>query len=190
MSTHVCPWWLTYTFDNPLRACFHKPANILAPYVAPSMTVADIGCGFGYFSIGLAGLVGKKGKVIAVDIQQKMLEKAEQRARKTGVSEIIEFHKCSPNSLNINHSLDFALAFWMVHETGDNVYFFQQVYAALKPGGRFLMVEPKLHVSTIQFNKQVNLTENTGFLKIGEPKIRLSHSAVFQKKATSDAKIK
>ncbi|MDH4318106.1 MAG: class I SAM-dependent methyltransferase [Desulfobulbaceae bacterium] len=182
MSGHVCPWWLTYTFDNPLRSLFHNPAEILAPYVIPGMTVADLGCGFGYFSIGLARIVGPDGRVIAVDIQQKMLEKAKQRALNVGLDAIIEFHKCSPDSLNMSKVTDFALAFWMVHETGDPVRFLRQVYIALRPEGTFLMVEPILHVSEKSFGAQTRLAEEVGFIPIGFPRIRLSRAVAFRKK--------
>ena len=180
MSRHICPWWLTYTFDNPLRALFHNPAEILAPYVARGMTVADLGCGFGYFSIGLARMVAPNGRVIAVDIQQKMLEKARQRARKAGVDAIITFHQCSPDSLDMSQHTDFVLAFWMVHETGDTARFLRQVHTALKPGGIFLMVEPKFHVSEKSFGTQTRLAEEVGFVPIDFPEIRLSRAVAFR----------
>ena len=41
--------------------------------MAEGMTVLDVGCGMGFFSIGLAKLVGDKGCVIAADVQPKML---------------------------------------------------------------------------------------------------------------------
>ena len=73
-SPHVCPWWLCYSFDNPLRRLIHNPQRILSPYIKQGMTVLDAGCGMGYFSIGMAKMVGDSGKVIAVDLQQKMLD--------------------------------------------------------------------------------------------------------------------
>ncbi len=71
---HICPWWYAYTFDNPLRHLFHKPERMLAGYVKPGMTVMDIGCGMGFFSIGMARMVGEEGAVISVDLQQQMLD--------------------------------------------------------------------------------------------------------------------
>jgi 2-polyprenyl-3-methyl-5-hydroxy-6-metoxy-1,4-benzoquinol methylase len=68
---HICPWWLCYTFDNPLRKLVHKPERILGPYVHEGQTVLDIGAGMGYFSIFLAKRVGKKGLVNAADVQRK-----------------------------------------------------------------------------------------------------------------------
>jgi 2-polyprenyl-3-methyl-5-hydroxy-6-metoxy-1,4-benzoquinol methylase len=93
---HVCPWWLAYTFDNPLRKLFHKPRIMLAPYVKEGMHVMDVGCGMGFFSIGMAKLVGDNGKVFSVDLQSKMLEITEKRARRAGVDRRIFIHRCAP----------------------------------------------------------------------------------------------
>jgi 2-polyprenyl-3-methyl-5-hydroxy-6-metoxy-1,4-benzoquinol methylase len=68
---HVCPWWLAYTFDNPIRKLFHKPQKMLSLYVKEGMSVMDVGCGMGFFSIGMARMVGDNGNVIAVDLQKK-----------------------------------------------------------------------------------------------------------------------
>ena len=48
---HVCPWWLAYTFDNPLRRLVHNPEKMLQKFIKEGDTVVDIGCGMGYFSI-------------------------------------------------------------------------------------------------------------------------------------------
>ena len=146
MGNHVCPWWLAYTFDNPLRALFHKPEQIFTHLVKEGMTVADIGCGMGYFSIGLARLVGDGGRVIAADIQKKMLEVMEERARSAGVRDIIRPHLCKEKEIGITQPVDFALAFWMVHETPDKKQFLQEISAILKDSGLLLITEPKLHV--------------------------------------------
>ena len=67
-SDHVCTWWHAYSFDNPLRKLIHKPKRILGAYVKDGMTVMDVGCGMGHFSIGMANLVGEQGKVIASNL--------------------------------------------------------------------------------------------------------------------------
>ncbi len=61
MNDRVCPWWICYTFDNPLRRLIHDPERLLEPYVKPGMTVVDIGCGMGYFTLG-AGEAGRSGR--------------------------------------------------------------------------------------------------------------------------------
>jgi len=55
--THVCPWWAAYSFDNPLRKLVHNTTRILGPYLGPGVKAVDIGCGMGFFSIGMASLL-------------------------------------------------------------------------------------------------------------------------------------
>ncbi len=111
----VCPWWLCYSFDNPLRRFIHDPEPLLAPYVKPGMTVVDVGCGMGYFTISLAKITGPGGKVIAVDLQQRMLDALVRRAEKAGVADRVIPHRCQKESLGVEGPADFALAFWMAH---------------------------------------------------------------------------
>jgi len=181
MGNHVCPWWLAYTFDNPLRALFHKPEQIFSPYVQEGMTVADIGCGMGYFSIGMAGLVGEGGKVIAVDIQDKMLEKMEQRAKKKGVGTVIHPIQCSEHDIGISETLDFALAFWMAHETPDIEKFFAQIHSVLKPEGLLLITEPRFHVSADEYRRELEIAARVGFEVNEEPSVTFSHAAILGK---------
>jgi 2-polyprenyl-3-methyl-5-hydroxy-6-metoxy-1,4-benzoquinol methylase len=83
---HVCPSWLCFTFDNPLRRIFQDPYEILSPYIRPGYTVVDIGPGKGYFTIPMCKLVGREGKVIATDIQESMLMSLHRRASEAGLA--------------------------------------------------------------------------------------------------------
>lgn len=179
MGDHICPWWAAYTFDNRLRYFFHNPEKILAKYVAKGMTVLDVGCGMGFFSIGLAKLVGDKGGVIAADVQPKMLAAMQKRSQKAGVSNIIRPHRSKPDKLGINTAVDFILAFWMVHEVSDPALFFQQMGGCLKSNGTILIAEPKFHVSAKRFQKIVVFAQESGLNFCETPTIRLSRSAVF-----------
>ena len=49
---------MAWTFDNPLRRWFQDPERILGSFVREGMTVADIGCGMGYFSVAMAKMIG------------------------------------------------------------------------------------------------------------------------------------
>jgi len=175
----VCPWWLCFTFDNPLRKLLHNPEAILSPYVRPGSTVIDIGPGMGYFSIPLARLVGPTGRVIAIDVQAKMLEALTSRARRSGVSDRIQPHLASPDSLGNHPKVDFVMAFWMVHEVPDQRKFFTEILGFLKPKGLFLLVEPIFHVPKKNFLRTLQTANEIGFIVKDMPKIRLSHSVLF-----------
>lgn len=181
MNDRVCPWWICYTFDNPLRRLVHDPGRLLEPYVKSAMTAVDIGCGMGYFTLGAAKLVGPEGRVIAVDLQQQMLTTLERRARRAGLSDRIVPHRCQPDRLGVEEPADFALAFWMVHEVKDKPRFFAQISAFLKPGGRLLLVEPKLHVTRSRFERTVETCREAGFRLLGEPVVALSCAVLMER---------
>ena len=116
MSGHICPWWGGYFIDNPLRWLLHDPAKIVGPYIMPGMTVVDIGCGMGFLSLAMARMVGERGVVIAVDLQQQMLEHHNAAGQKAGLAERIRPHRCQQDRLGVDARVDFAVAMMMVHE--------------------------------------------------------------------------
>jgi 2-polyprenyl-3-methyl-5-hydroxy-6-metoxy-1,4-benzoquinol methylase len=175
----VCPWWLCFIFDNPIRKLLHNPETILSPYVRPGNTVIDIGAGMGYFSIPLARLVGPTGHVIAIDVQAKMLSALANRARRYGVSERIKPHLANSDSLGTHPSADFVMAFWMVHEVPNPRAFFKEILGFMKSDGLFLLVEPILHVRKKDFLRTIQTANEIGFIVKDMPKIRISRSALF-----------
>jgi len=177
-QNHVCPWWLCYTFDNPLRRLLHNPEVILKPYVKPGNHVIDVGAGMGYFTIPLARLVGPPGRVTAIDLQPRMLSALRRRAGKNGVSEIIATHLANPDTLGQHAPADFILAFWMAHEVPAQQEFLTEIRQLLKPEGLFLLVEPKFHVSPRAFRQTLETAEALGFYSQEHPPIRASHSAL------------
>ena len=176
----VCPWWKAYTFDNPIRKLFHPSRKVLGAYITAGMTVMDVGCGMGHFSIGMAMLVGENGKVIAVDLQQKMLNVMLKRAKRAGMIERIRPHLCEADNIGIKEKVDFILAFWMVHEVGDQKDLFSRFKSVLAPGGKILIAEPKFHVTAKELERSIETAETCGLRCVGKPDIRFSLTALFE----------
>jgi FkbM family methyltransferase len=174
----VCPWWFASVLDNPVRKLLHNPERLLGPYVEKGQTVVDIGCGPGIFSIAMAQLVGETGKVIAVDIQDKMLERLKQKIARARVRNIT-IHKAEPDRIGIAENVDFALAFYMVHEVQDKANIFHEVAGIMKPKSRFLVVEPTLHVPASSFDNTIKIARACGLAPVSEPKVRLSRAVLF-----------
>ena len=66
-NNRVCPVELANSLDSKIRRWIQNPRRILAPYIKEGMTVLDVGCGPGFFSVEMAKMVGNKGKVIAAE---------------------------------------------------------------------------------------------------------------------------
>jgi ubiquinone/menaquinone biosynthesis C-methylase UbiE len=177
-ENHVCPWWVAYTFDNPLRRIIHNPEKVLGNYVKEGMTVMDLGCGMGYFSIGMARLVGGSGKVIAVDLQQKMLDTMVKRASRSGVADRISPRLCAADDLELEDRIDFILAFWMVHEVPDQKNFFNSLKSTLETDGKMLIAEPKMHVTAEDLKMTIDIAQSCGWRPIESPDIRFSHTVL------------
>ncbi len=182
-SHRVCPWYGIWTFDNLLRPLIHDRERIFGPWVRPGMTALDIGCGAGYFSLGLARLVGPGGKVISVDLQPQMLAMLERRAQRAKLQDRITRQACTPGSLGLsNVQADFANAFWMVHEVPDSGVLLAEVRNALKSGGRLLVAEPRGHVSDKDFANLLEKARTLGWSLEATPRIAFSRTAVLEKK--------
>jgi ubiquinone/menaquinone biosynthesis C-methylase UbiE len=178
---HVCSHKHVWTFDNFLRPLIHNPAKIFSPYVEAGMRVMDVGCGAGFASLGLARLVGDHGRVVAVDVQPEMLAKVTRRAARSGLQHRIEVHQSSETELGVEGRFDFVNAFYMVHEVPETGAFLRQIYACLAPGGHFLVVEPKFHVSQRAFEQMLQLPLDIGFKEYCRPSLLASRAVVLTK---------
>jgi len=184
MAEHICPWWIGYLLVNPLRRFGQNPIKILSPFIQTGMTVLDVGCGMGFFSLDMARLTGKDGTVICVDLQEKMIKTLMKRAAKSGLQDRIDYRVCSTESLNLNdldNTIDFSLAFAIVHEIPNAEHFFKQIFQAIKPNGSLLFSEPKGHVSEKNFQRSLDVAEGVGFQPVKKLTIMRSHSMLLKK---------
>lgn len=179
-STDVCPYQKAWTLDNWIRRLLQNPYKIVGAYVKEDQTVLDLGCGPGFFSLAMAKMVGEKGKVISVDIQDEMLQILKNKSELKGLNSRIVLHKAQPEKLGISEMVDFALAFYMVHEVPDKKSFLSEVASHLKPEGRFLIVEPKFHVSKFDFDSTLEVARSAGLEQISEPKISFDRTVLLK----------
>ena len=184
MAHRVCPWWLGYFLAHPWRKRYQDPTDILSPHIELGMTVADIGSGMGFFSLEMARMVGDEGRVICVDLQPRMLNSLLKRARKAGVNNRIEERLCSDISLDmedLKESVDFVLAFAVLHEVPDQKQLFTELFSIMKPGGRLLLAEPAGHIPVTEFQVTVDTASEAGLIKVSNPDIKKSHTALLKR---------
>ena len=178
---HVCPWRMAYLFDNPVRRMFHNPGKILGKYIKKNSVNVDVGCGMGYFSIGMAKLADSQSKIYSIDLQNEMLDVLQKRAKKAGVISKITPVKAESVSFRIPEKADFVLLFWVLHETADIKNSLKEIHDNLKSGGKLLIVEPGMHVSDEMIVEERTIAEDIGFRLVETPDIKLSKALVFTK---------
>ncbi|MCP4898966.1 MAG: class I SAM-dependent methyltransferase, partial [bacterium] len=144
----------------------------LKPFVQPGMKVLEPGCGFGYFSLPLAQLVGSEGRVVCVDVEPRAITRLQRRAHKAGLADRIEVHACEPRDLGLADSegrFDLVTVIHVLHESDDVPGFLAQAVRMLKPDGRMLVVEPKGHVKPEQFEAEMKFCRAAGLRQLDLP---------------------
>jgi ubiquinone/menaquinone biosynthesis C-methylase UbiE len=177
---YVCPAEFAGSLDSIFRRLVHNPRKLLEPYIVKGMSVLDLGCGPGYFTVEMARLVGDEGRVIAADLQEGMLEKMIRKIKGTDLDKRVEIQICQSDRIGISIKVDFVLAFWMVHEVPDQLRMFEELKSLLNPGGRIWIIEPKIHVTEISFNEMITRIEAAGLEIIERPKVSISRSVLLK----------
>jgi predicted methyltransferase len=120
---------------------WQRPAEVIdALGVKSGNRVADIGCGYGYFTFRLAARVGAEGKVYAVDIDSEAIDKVRQRKELEKLDQVepIQGESADPRLPN---DLDAVLIVDAYHEFREYDRMMQAVFRALKPGGRIVIID-------------------------------------------------
>ena len=184
MGKRICPWWLGYILASPLRRLLQDPAAVVEPYVQPGMTVLEPGPGMGFFTLELARKVGSTGRVVAVDVQPRMIAGLKRRIAKAGLLERVEARTAPTDSLglaDLRGKVDFTLAMAVVHEMPSARWFFTQAAEAMKAGATLLLAEPSGHVKEADFQDELEAAKAAGFSVSGGPAIRRSQTALLKR---------
>jgi ubiquinone/menaquinone biosynthesis C-methylase UbiE len=132
---------LARTFDDPARDAWQLPDEVLrALELNPSMAVADVGAGTGYFAVRLARAV-PTGEVIATDLEPEMVRYLEERARREQLPNLRALRATPTTSGLPAQSVDRILVVHVWHHLGDRVGYVRDLAAALRPGGKLIVVD-------------------------------------------------
>jgi len=175
-TNRVCPVERAGGLDTSFRRLTQNPRRILKRYIREGMTVLDLGCGPGFFTLPMAEMVGPSGHVIAADLQEGMLDIVRNKVHETPYENRIICHLCQSDHTGITEKIDFILAFYLVHEVPDQEELFNEFTGLLKPDGLVLVVEPPFHVSRADFRETLQKAQNAGLEMIQRPFILLSRS--------------
>jgi len=109
--------------------------------IAPGSTVADVGAGVGYHSLRLSKRVGPEGRVLATDIQPQMIRMLKQNARAAGVRNVEAVLSTQRDAKLPAEAVDLILMVDVYHECSDPEAVLDNLFQALRPGGRLVLVE-------------------------------------------------
>ncbi len=149
MSHYGIDW-----LERPEREREEKTSLLLKNLaVKPGMLIADIGAGSGYHSTLLSKMVGN-GKVFAVDVEPEMIAYLSERIKQEKLSHIVPILSTEQKLPLPENTIDMMLLVDVYHEFSYPYEMTLSMRAALKPGGKLVLVEfrsedPTVPIKTI-----------------------------------------
>jgi ubiquinone/menaquinone biosynthesis C-methylase UbiE len=143
--------------------------------IGEGQSVLDFGCGSGTYSIPVAKLVGKNGRVYSLDVSQSALKKLSSRAESEGLDNIVTLLSAGKPEIPIDvESLNHVLLIDVLQEIPDKERLFEEIHRVLKPGG--LVTVYPMHIDV---DEVVNVTSNAN-MRLKERKFQ-EQILVFEK---------
>jgi len=122
--------------------------------IQPGQTIVDIGSGGGFFTFLFSHLVGDKGTVIAVDIDENFLEYINSQAVENGLTNI-KTVLATEESIPINHhSVDHVFVRNVYHHLQNRIQYFMQVKQLLSPSAQVSIIEYSNRGSIFSFHRR------------------------------------
>lgn len=136
------PEFLANMIDNPLRRQIQPPDDMPPRHhIEPGMTVLEVGPGNGRYTVATARRVGNTGKVIAIDIEPKMIERVSHRAQLAGVTNL-EAKTANVYALPFDDgTFDAIYMITVIGEIPELLRALEEFYRVLKPSGTLAFSE-------------------------------------------------
>lgn len=155
---------ISMLLDSPVRRALQSPAEVVAALgIRPGMTVLELGPGPGTFTIEAARRAEPGGKVVAVDIEPKMLAILSNKAQRFGV-ENIETHQADAYHIPLpDNAVDLAFMVTVLAEIPDRQRALAEIHRVLKPGGRLAIGEAIFDPDYPRRSTVIRWCERAGF---------------------------
>jgi len=157
-----CPAALSWLVDNPIRRRTMRPV-LDRIGIRPGERVLELGPGPGIFTVGAARRTGPDGRLIAVDIQPRMIAQVQRRVQQAGLSNV-ETHVASAHALPLEAgSVDRAFLITVLPEIPAPGRALAELHRVLRPGGLLSITEEFYDPDYLFLWETVRLVEPAGF---------------------------
>ena len=151
------------------RDNWQQPTRVMADLaIRPGVSVADVGCGYGYFTFRLREAVGEQGTVFAVDVNPQAIEAVKQTAARQHVVNVKATVSESTDPKLPPASLDICLMCDVIHEVPEDsrLPLIQNIAQAIKPGGYFYLIDYRKS-KDVPFDPYERLIPHDDLVKLG-----------------------
>jgi len=180
------PW-----LERPEREDEENPTKCIeALELKEGDVVADLGAGSGYYTFRMAPKVGAKGKILAVEIEDKMLAELKKKIEKQKAANV-ETVKCTETDPKLPEGgVDLVLMVDVYHELAFPYEVMTAIRKSLKPGGRVVLVEfrkedPKVPIKEVHKMSEEQIKKEMAVVGLAHQKtdarLPWQHIAIFTK---------
>jgi ubiquinone/menaquinone biosynthesis C-methylase UbiE len=180
------PEFLANAIDNPLRHKIQPPEQTpLRHGIEPGMTVLEVGPGNGTYTMATARRLGDKGKLVAIDIEPKMIDRVKRRIEKEGLKNI-DAQVADVYDLPFeNGYFDVIYMITVISEIPDPIRAMKECYRVLSPSGTLVFSELLFDPDYPRASTLVRMAETANFqlrTKIGKI---VYYTLIFEKKEST-----
>jgi len=165
--THPRPWpiQLATVLDHPLRRQILAPVDLLGLCgVTATMQILDAGCGTGLLAAEAACMLVPPGRLIAVDCQSGMIERARRRIAAGGLNDRVTLYQVGLHQLPLaEESIDLVLLVSTLGEVADKAATLAELRRVLRPEGRLVVTEELLSPASLSPGSVRRWAEEAGF---------------------------
>ena len=173
--------------DEAERRTWQNPEMILAEAgVKVGDVLIDLACGFGFFAIPAAKIVGPKGVVCGVDVDKEALEELREKSMLAGLRNLRLKLAAAEDVVLCQQCADIVFVGIALHDFSDPLKVLQNVKKALKTGGRLVNIDWKKEQTPfgppveIRFSQReaVSFIERAGFKVVSVKDSGLYHYSI------------
>jgi len=178
-----CPSWLGWMveMENPLARNARSAVIVQKLGLQPGMKVLDAGCGPGRVTVPVAKAVGAGGSVVALDLQAGMLERAEEKVRQEGLTNVRFVQAGLGEGQLPSEEFDRALLVTVLGEIPNREAALREIREALKPGGVLSVTETVFDPHYLRREALAREAEAAGFVGKAVYGGKMAYTAHFEK---------